>query len=134
MPDMYVNWYDNRTTENSLYGRVDSVFRVKHEAPLWAKKWAPVYAKINNVTQKFQYSITSAFTATNLQAKPFAGVSSFEEITYLSLRSLEGKSDSYKESFSANLEYVYQEGDRLRIVQYGDNLRSSVDVEVLGLS
>jgi hypothetical protein len=133
VPDMYVNWYDNRITENNLYGRADSVFRVKHQAPLWAKKWAPVYAKPNNVTQKFQYSITSAFTATNLQAKPFAGVSSFEEITYLSLRSLEGKSDSYKESFSANIEYLYQAGDRIRIVQYGDNLRSSIDLEVLGL-
>jgi hypothetical protein len=130
---MYVNWYDNRANENNLYGRVDSVFRVKHMAPMWANKWAPVYAKPNNVTQKFQYSITSAFTATNLQAKPFAGVSSFEQITYLSLRSLEGKSDSYREYFSANIEYLYEPGDRLRIVQYGDNDVSSIDLEVLGL-
>jgi hypothetical protein len=133
IPDMYVDWYDNRANENNLYGRVDSVFRVKHMAPMWANKWAPVYAKPNNVTQKFQYSITSAFTATNLQAKPFAGVSSFEQITYLSLRSLEGKSDSYREYFSANIEYLYEPGDRLRIVQYGDNDVSSIDLEVLGL-
>jgi hypothetical protein len=132
VPDMYVNWYDNRFVENNLYGRVDSVFRVKHTAPSWAVRWATVYAKINNITQKFQYSVISAFTATNLQAKPFAGVASFEEVTYLSLRSLEGKSDSYREGLSANIEYTYQAGDRLRIVQYGFFQRSTIDLEVLG--
>jgi len=132
VPDMYVNWYDNRFVENSLYGRVDSVFRIKHQAPSWAVKWAPVYAKINNITQKFQYSVIRAFTATNLQAKPFAGIASFDEVTYLSMRSLEGKSDSYKEMFSADLEYTFQKGDRIRIVQFGYLQRSSIDLEVLG--
>lgn len=130
--DMYVKWFDDRASENDLHGRVNSVFRVKHNAPLWAVKWAPVYAPINTIVSKFQYSITSAFTATNLQAKPFAGVSSFEEVTYLSLRSLEGKSDSYRESFSADIDYSFQRGDRLRIIQYGQLERSSVNLEVLG--
>ena len=132
IPDMYVNWYDNRFVENSLYGRVDSVFRIKHQAPSWAVKWAPVYAKINNVNQKFQYSVIRAYTATNLEAKPFAGMSSFEDVTYLSLRSLEGKSDSYREGLGADLEYTYQAGDRLRIVQFGFFQRSTLDVEVIG--
>ena len=79
VPDMYVNWYDNRFVENSLYGRVDGVFRVKHTAPSWAVRWAPVYASINSIINKFQYSIIRAFVATNLQAKPFAGISSFED-------------------------------------------------------
>lgn len=130
--DMYVKWFDNRGSENDLYGRVNSVFRVKHNAPPWAVKWAPVYAPINTIVSKFQYSITSAFTATNLQAKPFAGVSSFEEVTYLSLRSLEGKSDSYRESFSADIDYSFQRGDRVRIIQYGQLERSSINLEVLG--
>ena len=130
--DMYVNWYDNRFVENSLYGRVDGVFRVKHTAPSWAVRWAPVYAPINSIINKFQYSIIRAFTATNLQAKSFAGISSFEEVTYLSLRSLEGKSDSYRESFGADIEYSFQSGDRVRIIQYGFFQRSSIDLEVLG--
>jgi hypothetical protein len=130
--DMYVNWYDNRFVENSLYGRVDSVFRVKHTAPSWAVRWAPVYAPINSIINRFQYSIIRAFTATNLQAKPFAGISSFEEVTYLSLRSLEGKSDSYRESFGADIDYSFQSGDRVRIIQYGFLQRSSIDLEVLG--
>lgn len=131
VPDMYVNWFDNRFVQNSLYGRTDSVFRVKHTAPSWAVKWSPVYARINNITEKFQYSVIRAFTATNLEAKPFAGMSSFEDVTYLSMRSLESKSDSYKEGLGANLEYVFQKGDRLRIVQYGNLQRSIIDVEVL---
>lgn len=118
IPDMYVNWFDDRATQNNLYGRTDAVLRVKHTAPSWATKWAPVYAKVNNIVQKFQYSVTGAYVATNLQAKPFAGVSSFDQVTYLSLRSLEGKSDSYRESFGADIEYTYQAGDRLRIVSY----------------
>jgi hypothetical protein len=83
VPDMYVNWYDNRFVENNLYGRVDSVFRVKHTAPSWAVRWAPVYAKINNITQKVSVFCYTAFTATNLQAKPFAG-SSFFRRCYIS--------------------------------------------------
>ena len=132
IPDMYVNWFDNRFVENSLYGRTDSVFRVKHTAPSLAVKWSPVYAKTNNVTEKFQYSVIRAYTATNLEAKPFAGMSSFEDITYLSMRSLEGKSDSYKEGLGANLEYVFQKGDRLRIIQFGYLQRTTIDLEVLG--
>jgi hypothetical protein len=132
VPDMYVNWYDNRVVENSLYGRVDGVFRVKHTAPSWAVRWAPVYAPINSIINKFQYSIIRAFVATNLQAKPFAGISSFEDVTYLSLRSLEGKSDSYRESFGADIDYTFQKGDRVRIIQYGFFQRSSIDLEVIG--
>lgn len=132
VPDMYVNWYDNRFIENSLYGRVDSVFRVKHTAPSWAVRWAPVYAPINSIINKFQYSVIRAFIATNLQAKPFAGMSSFEDVTYLSMRSLEGKSDSYNEGLGADIEYSFQKGDRLRIVQYGYFQRTTIDLEVLG--
>lgn len=132
VPDMYVNWYDNRFVENSLYGRVDSVFRVKHTAPSWAVRWAPVYAPINSIINKFQYSVIRAFVATNLQAKPFAGMSSFEDVTYLSMRSLEGKSDSYNEGLGADLGYSFQKGDRLRIIQYGYFQRATIDLEVLG--
>ena len=132
VPNMYVNWFDNRGLENDLYGRTDTVLRVKHTAPSWAVKWAPVYAKINSVTEKFQYSVIQAFTATNLQAKPFAGISSFEDVTYLSMRSLEGKSDSYKDGLGADVEYAFQKGDKLRIVQYGSSQRVALDLEVLG--
>lgn len=38
-------------------------------------------------------------------------------VIYLSLRTLEGKVNSYKESFGANLSYQYQEGDMLRVIE-----------------
>jgi hypothetical protein len=132
VPDMYVNWYDNRFVENNLYGRVDGVFRVKHTAPSWAVRWAPVYAKTNNVTNKLQYSVSSAFVASNLQATEFSGITSIQDTLFLSFRSFEGKSDSYKENFNALVDYSFQSGDRIRIVQYGFLQRSSIDVEVLG--
>ena len=121
IPNLATQWYGDRESNNNLEGRIDAVLRIKHQAPPWAVKWAPVYSNSNSITQKFQYSVIRAFSATNLQAKPFAGISSFEDVTYLSMRSLEGKSDSYKDLFGANLEYTYQQGDRLRIVSYSKN-------------
>lgn len=132
VPDMYVNWYSERNLNNNLKGRVDSVFRVKHTAPSWAVRWAPVYANKNNVTNKLQYSISSALIASNLQATDFTGITSLQDTLFLSFRSFEGKSDSYKENFNAINEYAFQDGDRLRIVRYAGSSVSSIDVEILG--
>ena len=132
VPDMYVDWYSDRTRDNDLYGRVDSVFRVKHLAPTWATRWAPVYAPINNVTNKLQYSVTGAYVASNLQATGFSGITSIQDTLFISFRSFEGKSDSYKDNYNALTEYNFVDGDRLRIVRYGSSSYSSVDVEVLG--
>jgi hypothetical protein len=132
VPDMYVDWYSNRTEDNNLYGRVDSVLRVKHLAPTWATKWAPVYAQLNNVTNKLQYSVTGAYVASNLQATEFSGITSLQDTLFISFRSFEGKSDSYKDNYNALTEYNFVDGDRIRIVKYGGSSYSSIDVEVLG--
>jgi hypothetical protein len=130
--DMYVNWYSDRALNNNLKGRVDSVFRVKHNAPSWAVKWSPVYAKVNNVVNKLQYSVSEAVVASNLQATNFTGITSLQNTLFLSFRSFEGKSDSYKENFNALIDYAYQDGDRLRVVRYSGSDTSSIDVEILG--
>ena len=130
--DMYVDWYSDRVLDNNLKGRVDSVFRVKHNAPSWAVKWSPVYAKVNNVVNKLQYSVSQAIVASNLQATNFTGITSLQDTLFLSFRSFEGKSDSYKENFNALIDYAFQDGDRLRIVRYSESSTSSIDVEILG--
>lgn len=130
--NMYVDWYSDRVLDNNLNGRVDSVFRVKHNAPSWAVKWSPVYAKVNNVVNKLQYSVSQAILASNLQATNFTGITSLQDTLFLSFRSFEGKSDSYKENFNALIDYAFQDGDRLRIVRYSESSTSSIDVEILG--
>lgn len=132
LADLYVNYFSDRASQNNLLGRASTVLRVKHTPPTWAYKWAPVYAKTTSITNKLQYSVTRAFVASNLQATEFSGISSLQDTLFLSMRSLEGKSDSYKNVYSANIEYAYTEGDRLRIARYAGSSVSSIDVEVLG--
>ena len=131
LQDLHINWFSERASQNNLAGRAASILRLKHTAPSWATKWAPVYAKVNSVINKFQYSITSAFIGSNLQAVDFSGITTLQDTVFLSLRSLEGKDDSYNSVYSANLEYSFEKGDRLRIVRYAGGISSSIDVEVL---
>ena len=105
LQDLYINWFSERASQNNLAGRAASILRLKHTAPSWATKWAPVYAKVNSVINKFQYSITNAFIGSNLQAVDFSGITTLQDTVFLSLRSLEGKDDSYNSVYSANLEY-----------------------------
>ena len=51
------------------------------------------------------------------------------------MRGLEGEPNSYKESRDANLEYKFQEGDKLRVIRYindsGVFVYPNVEFEVL---
>jgi hypothetical protein len=125
----YSKWYNERFSENNLYGRVSNVLRIKHTAPSWAVKWAPVIASSSSITNKVQYSIARAYVSSNLQAKEFNALTTTENITFLSLRTLEGKSDSYKDQYGANLEYVFQKGDRIRVINFSKrNLKYTFNV------
>ena len=132
LQDLYVKYFSDRFLENSLLGRTASVLRVKHDPPSWASKWAPVYAKTTSVTNKLQYSVTNAFVASNLQATEFSGISSLQDTLFLSFRSFEGKSDSYKDVYDATIDYTYEKGDRVRIVRYAGSSVSTIDVDAFG--
>ena len=132
LQDLYVKYFSDRFLENGLLGRTASVLRVKHDPPSWASKWAPVYAKTTSVTNKLQYSVTNAFVASNLQATEFSGISSLQDTLFLSFRSFEGKSDSYKDAYEVTIDYAYEKGDRVRIVRYAGSSVSTIDVDVLG--
>jgi len=90
-------------------------FRIKHDAPSWAKRWQIVYSENNTYNKFLQYSVSRAMPAYS------DSVSAVSERIYLSMSTLEGKANSYKEQTAAKLEYKYEEGDRLRIIRYVDS-------------
>jgi len=120
---------DSTRSGNEGNSKVD--IRILHEPPAWASKWAPVYSKNTTYEKILQIGVAEAAMGTQTTFEdPLAANTSFsarpiisalsegtQGVIYLSLRTLEGKVNSYKESFGANLSYQYQEGDMLRVIE-----------------
>jgi len=117
-------------------GRTTMDMRVTHEPPVWATKWAPVYSKNTSYERFLQCTVAEAclpnaksFTdilspgATaddKKRAVTDAGIASSDEAILLSLRGLEGKPNSYKDGKGALIDYKFQEGDIIRVLEYED--------------
>tara|TARA_R100001510_G_C7656940_1_gene217734 strand:- start:8757 stop:13487 length:4731 start_codon:yes stop_codon:yes gene_type:complete len=128
--DVYVNHLNDRANENDLDGRSSIVLRMQHSPPSWAKRWAPVYTGRGNIELKFQYGIKGAFVPTNNIKR--STVFSSEENIYISLNSLFRKESSYTKSANALIDYNFEEGDRLRIIKYGNDQRTKQEFKVVG--
>ena len=127
--DVNIDWYGDRQNK----GVANIVMRIKSKAPSWAKKWSPVYTKSGTVGTHLEYSVIRGYFASNISAITANSNSQNNDIFYLSFRSLEGKDDSYKESKGANLEYVFKEGDKLRVVSHGGStFPSDIIFDVVG--
>jgi len=114
-------------------GRTEIDFRLLHEPPSWATKWAPVYSKNTSYDEVLQVLVNEAATGKQTTFKDIrsndgektrpvlAGLEGgINGQIFISLRGLEGKSNSYKDFKGANKSYEYKEGDILRILQYED--------------
>jgi len=114
----YIDWFSDRNYKgnSSVVMRIESALN----APAWARRWSPVYAKKGSIDSFIQYSVISGYYANNPVAIQSQYNPSTNDVIYLSFRSLEGKEDSYKEGLGANLEYSFVEGDRLRVISYVD--------------
>jgi hypothetical protein len=125
---VYLDWYGDRA--NKGVGNI--VMRIANSAPSWARRWSPVYVKQSSVQSFLEYTVIDGYYATNVEAINSNSGTSNNDVFYLSMRSLEGKDDSYKESKGANLEYAYSKGDRLRVVSYGGStFPVDVDFEIV---
>ncbi len=114
-------------------GKTEIDIRLEHEPPSWATKWAPVYSKNTTYEKILQISVSEAALAKQtVYADPLSPTSTNRPVLesldggttgliYLSLRSLEGKNNSYKESKGANISYEYKEGDMLRVLECVNN-------------
>jgi hypothetical protein len=108
-------------------GAASIVMRLDGEAPSWADRWSPVYIRTGNKYKFLQYSTSNAFIGSN-QSAPIQISGYNGDVIYVSMRSLEGKDNSYKESDAANISYEYSEGDRLRVVSYIDPSINTITV------
>ena len=121
---VYVEYPEERTfpwdlsTNVQLYGRSQVFMRIRANGPSWATRWSPVYAKTGTSTEFLQYSTIAGYIATNPDADKAIANNSNLDLLYVSMRSLEGKEDSYKESKGAQIEYKYAPGDKLRVISY----------------
>ncbi len=129
--DVYVAPLNDRALENDIYGPSSIVMRVSNDAPIWAKRWAPVYKGLGSNRLKLMYGIDGAYAPfrTNSNLQNYAPVNSI----YLSLNSLFAKDRGYNDSMGADISYDFSKGDRLRILKYNGNQRVSVEFKVLGL-
>lgn len=128
--DVYVKPLNDRTEENNLHGGSSVVMRISKSAPSWARRWAPVYQGRGTSELKFMYTIDGAFV-------PFRTNSSLRNSQnnnriYLSLNSIFSENEGYNDTTGANLQYNFEKGDRLRIVQYDGGSRVSSEFKVLG--
>lgn len=129
--EKYVRHFGDGRQGNN--GRAEIDFRLLHDPPSWASKWAPVYSKntsydkviqlvVNEAASGKQTSFTDIRSNDGIKTRPIlqgldGGVNGQ---IFLSLRGLEGKSNSYRDFKGANISYEYNEGDILRVLQYED--------------
>jgi hypothetical protein len=123
-----VSWYSNRNSNGR--GPVSFQFRVKHNPPSWASKWQLLYSPFTSYNYALQYSVGEAFCS---------AVSNKDNVIYVSMNTLEGKTYSYIEAKNAKVEYVFAEGDKLRIIKYetgtlpnGENNFVDYEFDILG--
>ena len=115
-------------------GRTEVDIKLFHEPPPYASYWAPVYTKNTSYDAFLQVAIGEAAlprktsfnnvlsgTSGGGTQRVIGGLkTSIDETIFLSMRTLEGKNNSYKELKGGQIDYKYQEGDKLRIMQYSD--------------
>tara|TARA_R110001583_G_scaffold23353_6_gene86410 strand:- start:52 stop:5130 length:5079 start_codon:yes stop_codon:yes gene_type:complete len=128
-PSQYIEPVGNRSTENNIVGFANLTVRLSGLAPEFAARYSPVYVGKGNIQNKIQYGIGGAYLAFNDQSNQ-GGFASTQNI-YLSLNTLQGKENSYVNQMGALTNYGFAQGDRLRIVRFGDDLKSNSEYRVV---
>lgn len=122
------------TSRLGFNGRSLMDLRLTHAPPPWATSYAPVYSKNTTYDMYLQCTVAEAglpgktsftdiYSGTGDGIRPVIGSvggAGLSQYIMVSLRTLEGKSVSYKESKGGDLEYKFLKGDKLRIIQYTD--------------
>lgn len=120
--EMFVEHTNNRANQNNLDGPAIATMRIRHAPPSWAARYSVVYAGQGSSINKVQYSIGGAHLAFNDDA---AGSFGSAKTIYLSLNTLQSKSNSYDNQNGSLINYGFAAGDRIRVVQYGNNEKAT---------
>jgi hypothetical protein len=119
LDSVYVKHFNNRVNENGLKGKSSIIARIAHNAPAWAKKWSLAYTGMGEKELKLFYSINGAFVPKFFPEN--SGLSAYNKTIYLSLNGLFNKAGSYTKVSGADIEYKFEKGDKLRIVNFDGN-------------
>ena len=76
-----------------------------------------VYSGGNSIEDYVQYSVGEAY----LEDPTVASEDTYSDIIHLSLRTLQGKGQSFCREDSGQIEYEFSEGDKLRLLRYRDS-------------
>jgi hypothetical protein len=125
--DVFVQHTNDRSDQNDLDGRADVVLRIKHTAPTWAERYSVMYSGQGSIINKVQYSIGGAYLALS---DDVAGSFGASKNIYLSLGTLQSRSNSYDNQLGGLINYGFAEGDRVRIVRYGDDQKETATWKV----
>lgn len=111
--------------DSGLLGPTSIVFRIKSQAPEWAKKWQLVYAPYTKYSFSLQYSVFEALYKTTDNS-----LSQLDRKLYLSMRHFDGELDTYRQAKGALIDYQFVEGDILRVVRYTSGTGASTDTQI----
>lgn len=120
--EVFVQHTNDRSDQNNLDGSADIVLRISHKAPDWAERYSVVYAGQGSIINKVQYSIGGAYLALNDNE---AGSFGSSQNIYLSLGTLQSRANSFDNQLGAMVNYGFAEGDRIRIVRYGEDQKET---------
>ena len=120
---VYVQSFGERNS--GLLGPTSIVFRIKSQAPEWAKKWQLVYAPYTKYSFVLQYSVYEALYKTSDNSS-----SQLDRKLYISMRHFDGESDTYRQAKGALIDYQFVEGDILRINRYTSGTGASTDTQI----
>ena len=123
--EVYVKFFSERANFEQKnfegYGSASIDWNISVTPPDWATHYQWVYSGNKSIDNFLQYSCFTSYVAQN----PEYTAKASDNTLYLSMRSFQGKPDSYKEQFGAKPQYNFVEGDRLRIISYYDPVTKS---------
>jgi len=123
----FVTELNKRTAETN--GASSIVMKVNHTAPSWASKWLPVYVGSGSTELKFMYSVLGAFVPRN-NTNGISALQNKKQI-YVSVNSIFGDK-GFNKSLGADVEYKFEKGDRLRVIDYGRGNKYTSEFKVVG--
>lgn len=134
----YVKFFSERSgTPIEGLGTTELDMRIGTTPPEWATHYKIVYAGNTTVDEFVQYTCLNSYKPIN---KADGSATNTDSVIYLSFNGFKGKDHSYRERLNAEIDYNFQEGDRLRVISYYNPDSSSreyasgyLDFRIVGL-
>jgi hypothetical protein len=128
--DVFVQSLNRRNNLSKQDGAASVVMKINHNAPSWASKWLPVYVGYGSTELAFMYSVNGAFVPrNNLDQNTATGT---KNKIYISVNSLFGD-NGFNKSFGSDIDYKFEKGDKLRIIDYGKGFKYTAEFKIVGL-